>query len=152
MATPSETKLLLDVMLGELRSLLRMVGYDTAYAMERGVEDDDAIAAIAREEGRILLTRDEDLARQVDGSVVVHPTDTDEALTALSDAGFELALTEPRRCSACNGELRAVDPQAETPEYAPDPADVPCWECRRCGQLFWKGSHWADVAERLQRL
>ncbi|MFB6134134.1 MAG: Mut7-C RNAse domain-containing protein [Halanaeroarchaeum sp.] len=151
MATPSDTKVLLDVMLGELRSLLRMLGYDTAYAMERGVEDDDAVAAIARREGRVLLTRDEALARQVDDSVMVRPTDTDEALSVLAAAGFDLELTEPRRCSACNGQLRALDPGEDTPEYAPDPTEFRCWECRNCGQLFWKGSHWDAVRERLRR-
>jgi uncharacterized protein with PIN domain len=25
------------------------------------------------------------------------------------------------------------------------------WECRRCGRAFWHGSHWREIAEKLQQ-
>jgi len=30
--------------------------------------------------------------------------------------------------------------------------DRPGWRCTDCGQWFWKGGHWADVAARLDGL
>lgn len=51
-------KLLLDVMCGGLTSYLRMCGHDTVYALDRGVEADDRLLAIAHEEDRTLVTRD----------------------------------------------------------------------------------------------
>jgi hypothetical protein len=47
--------LLLDVMLGKLATYLRMCGYDAAYAVERGIEADDALLARADAEGRLAV-------------------------------------------------------------------------------------------------
>ncbi|PSP98633.1 hypothetical protein BRC89_07140 [Halobacteriales archaeon QS_4_70_19] len=35
----------------------------------------------------------------------------------------------------------------ERAPYAPDDRSV--WRCNRCGQQFWRGSHWDRVAETL---
>ncbi|MFW5937440.1 MAG: Mut7-C RNAse domain-containing protein [Halanaeroarchaeum sp.] len=152
MATPDDTEILLDVMCGGLRPVLRMVGYDTAYAMERGIEADDEIRSLADSEGRVLVTRDESLAERTPDAILLRSKETDEQLAELAAAGFELALTVPQRCSACNGRVVEVDPGETTPEYAPDPADRRCWRCRECGRVYWRGSHWDDVAERLRKI
>jgi len=41
-------RLLLDTMLGKLATYLRMCGYDAAYALDEGVESDDALLAVFR--------------------------------------------------------------------------------------------------------
>ncbi|MFB6267662.1 MAG: Mut7-C RNAse domain-containing protein [Halodesulfurarchaeum sp.] len=148
MPDPDDTRILLDVMCGGLTSLLRMLGYDTVYALDRDAEDDDALLAVAREEARYLLTRDRELARRHEPSLYLRATDTDEQLAALAQAGFELELTEPTRCATCNSTLDRVF-DGPVPEYAPDPDAETLWRCPSCGQVFWKGSHWADVAERV---
>ena len=152
MASPEDTAIVLDVMCGGIRTILRMVGFDTAYALERGIEADDEIRALAESEGRVLCTRDASLAESTENAVLLRTTDTDGQLAELAAAGFELELTEPRRCSACNGPVGELSPDDSTPEYAPDPADRRCWRCRDCGQVYWRGSHWDDVAARLKSL
>jgi uncharacterized protein with PIN domain len=148
--TSVDRSLLADAMLGRLVTYLRMCGYDTAYVLDIGLADDDAIRRAARTDGRVLLTRDRDLAARSSNAVELEGRDIETQLAELAAAGFELSLpAEPRRCSTCNGELTAVDPTASTPEHAPDPAETGVWQCRSCGQQFWKGSHWDDVAERL---
>lgn len=152
MPTPTDTPILLDAMVGGIRSVLRMVGYDTAYALERGVEDDAAVRNLAEREDRVLLTRDADLAAAAERSVLLRSKDADQQLAELAEAGFELTLTHPRRCSACNGPVVELSPEAATPEYAPDPEEEKCWRCRDCDRVYWKGSHWDDVAARLKAL
>ena len=153
-------RLLLDAMLGKLATYLRMCGYDAAYVLDRDVADeqsgtggdpsDDDIAAWAEGSTRRLLTRDVDLAARVDDAVLLSSRDVREQLRNLHGAGYELSLEDPpRRCSACNGDLRAVDAAESLPAYAPEPAETDCWRCRDCGQVFWKGSHWDDVAATL---
>ncbi|MFB6087255.1 MAG: Mut7-C RNAse domain-containing protein [Haloarculaceae archaeon] len=145
--------LLLDVMLGKLSTYLRMCGYDAAYAIDRDVEADDALLELAETEGRTVVTRDEELARRADGSILLVERDVTEQLRELVDAGFELELTdEPTHCSACNGRLERVDRTEPTPEYAPTTDEQAVWRCRECGQHFWKGSHWDDVAATLDAL
>ena len=145
----ADDRFLLDVMLGKLATYLRMCGVDAAYALDRGVEDDDRIRAIAADENRTLLTRDEELAERTPGSVLLTEKSVTGQLRELVEEGVELSLAEqPTRCSACNGELDRAD--GEGPEHAPDGVDL--FRCRDCGQWFWRGSHWEDVAETIGSL
>lgn len=152
MATPSDTALLLDAMLGKLATYLRMCGYDAAYALDRGVEDDDELRAIADREGRVLLTRDVELASRAHESLLLEFRDVRRQLAALAAEGYELSLDVPTRCSGCNGRLERLPETASTPEFAPDPTERPVWYCGDCDQFFWRGDHWEDVARRLEGL
>ncbi len=137
-------------MLGKLATYLRICGHDAAYALDRGVEADDAVADLAASEGRTLLTRDESLARDVDDAILLTARDVGEQLRELSAAGVDVSIADPpRRCGRCNGPLDRVAAAVDLPTYAPDPADTGVWRCLDCGQCFWKGSHWDDVRERL---
>lgn len=152
MPTPADTPLLLDAMFGKLATYLRMCGYDAAYALDRGIEADEALRKLADEEGRVLLTRDVNLGRRTDDSLVLAGKGIETQLAELCEAGFRLALDEPSRCSACNGTLRKVSDNEATPPFAPSPTERRVWRCRECGQPFWRGSHWDDVGARLEGL
>jgi uncharacterized protein with PIN domain len=143
-------RLLLDAMLGKLATYLRMCGHDAAYALERGVEADGAVAALARAEGRTLLTRDRRLAARVDGALPLRSRDVTDQLRELADAGVDLSLgARPPRCGACNGELRRL---TDGEDRGDAPPGATAWRCRDCGQRFWEGSHWEDVRRRLAAL
>jgi hypothetical protein len=144
------TRFLCDAMLGKLARYLRMCGYDTAYTLDRSVEADTEIRALARRENRTIVTRDADLAARTEGAVLLTERDIEAQLSELRDAGVSLALPEtPTRCGRCNGPLEPVDQSASTPADVPDPEETSVWRCERCGQHFWKGSHWDDVRRRL---
>lgn len=137
-------------MCGGLRSYLRMCGHDTAYTLDRDAEGDDATLALARAEGRTLVTRDRDLARRAPTVVRLGSRDVEDQLRELQAAGISLDLEEtPTRCGRCNGRLERAE--GARPDYVPSDAD-PVWRCLDCDQRFWKGSHWADVRERLAGL
>ncbi len=143
-------RFLLDAMLGNLATHLRMFGYDAAYALDRGVEDDDRLRDIADAEERTLLTRDEQLAARTTDALLLAERDVTEQLRELAAEGVELSLADPpTRCGACNGRLQRA-PHDEAPEHVPE--DPAVFRCRDCGQWFWRGSHWEDVAERVASL
>ncbi|MFW6018021.1 MAG: Mut7-C RNAse domain-containing protein [Halapricum sp.] len=145
--------LVLDTMLGKLAAYLRMCGYDAAYTLSRGVEADDEIVALAKTEGRTVVTRDVSLAKNAPEAVLIESRDTVGQLREFRDAGYPLELEdEPSRCGACNAPLTRVAPEQPTPDYAPEPDYEAVWRCRECGQHFWRGSHWDDVAETLAKL
>lgn len=149
MAHP-ERRFFLDVMLGKLVTYLRMCGYDTAYALDRGIEADAGIRRLAAAENRTLLTRDEQLAASVDDAILLTERGVEDQLRELRAAGVELSLpARPRRCSSCNGELEPADVD-EAPPHVPD--GIETYRCRDCGKWFWRGSHWADVRETLATL
>lgn len=139
----------LDVMLGSLASILRMAGWDVAYALDRGVEADDEIHRQAAREHRLLITRDQELSERATNGLLLTSRDVDDQIRELREAGFSIELDEPTRCAKCNGRLRGVEPGESTAEYAPSPDETSVWRCVDCGQHFWKGSHWENVESRL---
>lgn len=144
-------KFLVDTMLGKLARYLRMGGHDAAYALDRGLEDDDAVLTLAREENRVVLTRDRSLAATADDCVLVESTEIEDQLRELQAAGIEFVLDKPTRCGRCNAPLTRIQ-SGSTPAYAPSLNEMPVWECVDCGQCFWRGSHWDDVSARLESL
>ncbi|WP_265108036.1 Mut7-C RNAse domain-containing protein [Halosolutus halophilus] len=145
--------LLLDVMCGGIDSYLRMCGYDTVYAGDRGLEEDDEVLALARDEDRTLITRDVDLAARADESLLLESREVDAQLAELAAAGLDLTLTsDPEFCGRCNGPLEPVPETDSTPDYAPDPGSIDVWHCEACGQHFWRGSHWDRVARTLSEI
>lgn len=146
-------KLLVDAMCGKLATYLRMCGHDTAYALDRDVEGDDALLALARTEDRTLVTRAAGLAERSGDAIHLEGAGLTDRLGELSAAGVPLSLPPaPTRCGRCNGSLRRVAADADTPGYAPDARETAVWRCPGCDQHFWRGSHWADVRETLQDL
>lgn len=144
--------LLVDLMCGGVVSYLRMCGHDTVYAADRDLEADDAIREAARAEGRTIVTRDVDLATRAERSILLESRPVEDQLAELAAAGVDLELeSEPTYCGACNGRLERVE-SGSTPEYAPGPDETAVWQCRDCGQHFWKGSHWDRVRETLERV
>lgn len=139
-----------DNMLGSLARWLRMLGYDTVYSREM---TDDEIVRLAQSEGRHILTRDKDLAARPNATMVAQD-DLDAQLQTLRDV-FELRYDESAiRCSTCNGDLVAVQKEevaASVPAGALE-SNAEFWRCRVCGKIYWKGTHWHGIMERLRRL
>src|SRR5881396_110011 len=100
-------KLLCDHMLGSLARWLRFMGYDTAYP-EPG--PDRTLVERARSEGRILLTRDKELARRLPGAIQIRSDDLEEQIREVARV-LPLRLIDPlSRCSLCNEVLVLVAP------------------------------------------
>lgn len=145
-------KLLVDAMCGGIVSYLRMCGHDAAYALDCGVEDDEALADLASAESRTIVTRDRALAGIAANAILLESKETEGQLRELADAGVDIELSDrPERCGRCGDSLRCVAAET-TPEDVPDPDEEDVWQCRRCGQFFWMGSHWDRVAETIARI
>lgn len=146
-------RLLCDEMLGRLARWLRLAGLDVAYL--QGVHD-DVLAQTAREQGRILVTRDAALAARVPGSVLLRALDTDEqlaevlaALPAKPDPALLL-----RRCSVCNTPLEAA-PRAAVEGHVPPSvwaAQQAYWRCPGCARVYWRGTHARRIEAVLKEL
>lgn len=143
---------LLDAMVGRLRTYLRICGHDTLYALDEELESDSAIRERAASEGRTLITRDQELAAQADDAVLLESKELESQLAELLAAGISLEPTEePEYCGVCNGPLEELSEDEPRVEEAPDDQEQ-IWRCERCGQQFWKGSHWERIEETLAQV
>jgi uncharacterized protein with PIN domain len=144
-------------MLGTLGRYLRFMGYDTisANSIPPGNPGEDSLLLrIASREGRVLLTRDRELAKRGgEQAVFISPVGVLPQLQVLVDLG----LAEPRlrmnRCSLCNEKMRrAHSTEIRNASYAPGQREglTFLW-CVHCRKLYWTGSHSEDLANRLKK-
>ena len=142
-------RFLADAMLGRLARWLRVIGYDTVHLP---MDTPDAVLVRrAHEEGRILLTRDRHLLRELRPAGAMEVL-SEVPLEQLRQVVAACALTPPAellcRCLLCNTELDAVAPAAVREQLPPSARDLPgpVRRCPTCGRVYWRGSH----ARRMQ--
>jgi uncharacterized protein with PIN domain len=150
-ATP---RFIVDAMLGRLARWLRLLGYDTVY---RAHCSDADLLRQAREEGRLLLTRDRALLREhpIDWALLVEST---SPLLQLRQVVQQWALPWRQhlfsRCMLCNAELRAVCRQEvahRVPAYVVQ-TQQRFVQCPACQRVYWQGTHVTHMYQQLQQL
>jgi uncharacterized protein len=143
-----------DAHLGALARDLRMLGFDTLWRNDLGGA---ALVALARAEGRTLLTRDRRLLmrRGITHGCCLRQATTRAELAYLMDRLQLCAEIRPfTRCMVCNLPVAAVAPiavQTLVPQavYA---GHRQYWRCAGCGRVYWKGSHWAAMCRQIDAL
>ena len=141
-----------DAHLGGLARLLRMAGYDTLYDNHY---HDDEIERIAREEGRVLLTRDRELLkrRTVEQGCYLHALKPEEQLRELfARLRLGAGMRPFSLCLHCNLPLRPVAKAAVAERLPPRVADLhqEFTTCDECERVYWKGSHHARMEGLLE--
>jgi hypothetical protein len=150
-----DPRFITDRMLGTLTRYLRFMGYNTVSANgfeEGNTKEDTLLLACAEQEGRILLTRDTELAhRGKERAVLINSDDVLEQVQQLVERGLIERRLVMDRCSLCNTPLRtATEEEIARAEYAPqDRTGFSFFWCIRCGRLYWNGSHTKQLLERI---
>ena len=148
-----ESTFILDVHLGKLARMLRLMGFDTLYQNDF---DDPEIVKIGAEQNRIVLTRDIQLlkARAVTHGYWIRSLVPEEQLEEIINR-FDLfsQIKAFHRCVTCNGIIEKTDKkkvlhllEPKTKKYYEE-----FYQCRACGQVYWKGSHYPALMEKINR-
>lgn len=142
-----QSRFVLDVHLGRLAKLLRMLGFDSLYSNDR---DDGDLSRISHEHKRIILTRDRELLKR---TIVSHGycVRSDQPLAQLIEVlqRFDLKtkIRPFTRCLRCNALLEDIDAAkvaSSLPSYVVQTYDR-FKTCPECGRLYWQGSHWDSM-------
>jgi uncharacterized protein len=152
---PADTRFVADRMLGTLTRYLRFMGYDTISAngfSPGDAHEDSRLLELSKNEHRILLTRDHELARRGnDRAVLVTEGEVLVQVQQLVDLGLIERRLTMSRCSLCNTVLReAREEEIRSAGYAPRDRNgfVFHW-CGKCRKLYWNGSHGQHLFERI---
>ncbi|MGD0726902.1 MAG: Mut7-C RNAse domain-containing protein [Spirochaetia bacterium] len=145
-----ETRFAVDVHLGKLARLLRMVGFDAQYSNTIG---DEELARLARLEKRIILSRDRGLLKRrtvTHGYLVRSAAPRRQLAEVLRRFDLAGGLSMFTRCMECNLPLARVD-KASIAALLPVVVASTYNDfsrCPGCGRVFWRGTHW----ERMKAL
>ena len=149
-------KFLCDRMLGTLAKWLRIYGFDTLFATNE--MEDNQLLNISKKENRILFTRDKNLAiearRENIKIVEVKTTDIDEQIKSVL-SGTKVDKTKIlSRCILCNSEVEEIKKQ-DIKEKVPEKVftnNEKFWLCKKCDKIYWKGSHYEKMFEKINAL
>ncbi len=139
-------------MLGGLARWLRAAGYDTALAAGEG--HDRELVERCIDDGRILLTRDRQLALTARAAIPVlllASHKLDEAARQLHEVlGVDWQHAPFTRCLLDNAVLAAAEPaHAEQVPPMSRQAGGPLRVCPACGRVYWPGGHVRRMQQRL---
>jgi uncharacterized protein with PIN domain len=146
---------LLDKTVGRLARWLRVLGYDAAWDPSASPRE---LLQRAREQSRILLTRDTLLVRRREVSrgvvravLVRHDSLVDQLLQLREELGLR-----PRgdpRCMVCNGTLQTIEREAVRNRVPPYVAatETDFHYCSACDRVTWPATHWQGMRRILER-
>ncbi|MGI0007568.1 MAG: Mut7-C RNAse domain-containing protein [Nitrosotalea sp.] len=149
---------IVDSMLGNLAKKLRILGYDSKYFSS--VEDDKLIL-IAKNEKRIIITKDEQLTKKAQkqeiGFVLIRGSDESEQIMQINakiSLGTFVIDTNNSRCIVCNGNLQPVEKYriiGKIPEGILE-REKKFWMCDSCKKIYWEGTHFEKLQEFVMKL
>ena len=148
-------KFLVDHMLGKLVKGLRMLGYDTIYYR---AADPHQMIQLARQEGRMILTRNTKLIPKRPEDRIVRVTEDipSQQLRELVDKKL-IRLDEEEffsRCLLCNALLAEI-PRSEVEGKVPDFTfyqQKEFFQCPQCKRIYWQGSHQENMQKKIEEL
>lgn len=155
-----ETRFICDRMAGSLCRYLRLMGYDTLSANDLPSGDrkeDTRLLKIARNEYRILVTRDAELARR-DRTLTLYLNHQkcEDQIRQMTDAGLIIPVLRLTRCSLCNSRLERIAQENlrpgsnDIPEFCPK-GESAFW-CPQCRKVYWEGSHTRSMRCRIESI
>ena len=145
-------KFLVDSMLGRLAKWLRILGYDTLYFSSL---DDNDLVRMARAEGRMVLTRDREMVRRrgIDSLLIESDNFKEQVRQVLHDLNLKQDSSFSR-CPVCNTSLQNIAKEAVREKVPPYvfKTQKRFSLCPQCDKIYWRGTHWQRMKERLKRL
>jgi uncharacterized protein with PIN domain len=144
-----------DRMLGKLAKELRMLGYDTIYYPG---EDAYRLIKLAREERRVILTRNTKLLPKTTEDRIIRITEHRPSLQIkeLIQTGY-ISLSEKNffsRCLLCNAlldDLSRGEAEGKVPDFI-FYQQKHFFRCPQCLRIYWQGSHQENMLKRIEQL
>ena len=149
-------RFIVDGMLGSFSRWLRMLGCEVKYYNRAS---DNELLDVAREESRVLLTRDLELFRRaksrgLEAFFVEGVTEAERLADVSRRFNIKLEVdTSISRCPTCNSPIKRVEKNEvldKVPSGTLKHYDE-FWVCTGCGKVYWRGGHWKNINATLAK-
>ena len=152
MNAANSLKFIADCHLGKLAKYLRMMGFDTLFF--DSIDDDDLIE-LSEQEDRVILTRDKLLHEKKNSNTFyLDSIDNLEQLCELDKAFSIKNNRQQPRCTLCNVTLKEINKQ-EILDQVPskvlkyfDFFEI----CPKCKRIYWHGSHYKRMMNKIEAI
>jgi uncharacterized protein with PIN domain len=143
---------------GKLAKWLRMMGYDSTFFTG---EDDSQMVRQALAEGRVILTRDTGIMKRrlvTSGrlkAVLLESETPEQQMRQLVSAIDIKSLSRPFTvCMECNIPLVSRRPEEVKDRVPPFvyKTQAQYMECPQCRRIYWRGTHWKAMLNRLEKI
>ncbi|MEK7778262.1 MAG: Mut7-C RNAse domain-containing protein [Chloroflexota bacterium] len=150
----ADPRFIVDLNVGRLAKWLRIMGYDALFVP--GIEDGELVR-LAREQGRIILTRDRAIVKRgvvTSGklkALLIHSEALDDQLRQVVETYQLNARRGFSRCIQCNaslGDVAKKEIQERVPPFVFQTQEE-FMECPSCKRLYWRGTHWHNMRQEL---
>lgn len=149
-------RFIVDHNVGKLTRYLRMMGYDTVFFTG---DDDGRMVARAGKETRIILTKDTQVMERrvitkgrVRAILIKGDRAEDQIRQVISTLNLDPQFQPFTICLECNRRLNEVSREAvkdRVPAYV-FRTQSQYMACPGCGRVYWRGTHWREMTEKLQ--
>ena len=145
---------IVDGHLGKLTRNLRLLGFDIAYDRKA---HDQQLLSVMESENRALLTRDRRLLMHAVVQTGYSPRSQnahEQTIEVVRRFDLFDLIAPFTRCLRCNASLQKVA-KADVIEKLEPLTKIYYEEFRRCigcGQIYWAGSHFSKLQERLEEI
>ncbi|QUC64529.1 Mut7-C RNAse domain-containing protein [Nitrosopumilus sp. K4] len=150
-------------MLGNVAKKMRLLGYDSKYDADI---DDDKLIEEAKNEDRVIVSRDESLVRKskkagLKSILVSRHDEIGQFLEIINSSGIAISQIngDIARCPKCNSNTEVVLKSSVKELIPPKVFEIneKFWKCKGCNQVYWEGTHITnlqrfvmEINERLQ--
>lgn len=151
-------KFIVDHNVGKLVKWLRMMGYDTLFFTG---DDDWRMIIIALRENRIILTKDTGVMKRgvvaggrVKAVLIESDTSREQVKQVVEELQLDCRSGLFTLCMECNTPLE-VSTVEQVKDRVPRhvfETQTGYMECPSCHRIYWKGTHWQAMNEKLKAL
>lgn len=151
-------RFIVDNNVGKLVKWLRMMGYDTLFF---NGHNDSHMIAMALAEDRVMLTRDTQLMKRrvvTSGrvkAISVSSDNPEEQIRQVIDIlNLDCRFRPFSICLECN-QLLEEKSTSQVKDLVPPyvfQTQSQYMECPACHRIYWKGTHWQAMSEKIERL
>ena len=150
-------KFIVDCNVGKLTKWLRLMGYDAQFF---NGSDDSQLVATAQAEGRVILSRDTQIMKRrliTSGqlqAILIQSDEPERQIHQVIDTlHLDYQLKPFTLCLECNQALVERD-KGEVKDLVPPyvfKTQDQFMQCPNCQRIYWRGTHWQAMTQRLKK-